>query len=112
VAIKKIDNAFDHPIYAKRALREIKIMRLLKHENIIDIKTIVKPSSVKNFNEVYLVMEQMETDLETIIKSEQELTLDHVRFFIYQILRGMKYIHSAGILHRDLKPKNLLINTN
>lgn len=44
----------------------------------------------------------METDLKTIIKSPQILTEEHIQFFLYQILRGMKYVHSASILHRDL----------
>jgi len=54
----------------------------------------------------------METDLEGIIRSEQPLTDDHTQFFLYQILRGLKYMHSAGILHRDLKPRKLLVNSN
>jgi serine/threonine protein kinase len=37
---------------------------------------------------------------------------EHVCYFLYQILRGLKYIHSANVLHRDLKPSNLLLNTN
>lgn len=54
----------------------------------------------------------METDLHRIIYSRQPLTIDHVQYFVYQILRGLKYIHSANVLHRDLKPSNLLVNSN
>ncbi|XP_068665692.1 mitogen-activated protein kinase homolog MMK1-like isoform X2 [Aristolochia californica] len=66
VAIKKIANAFDNRIDAKRTLREIKLLRHMDHEN----------------------------------------------YFLYQLLRGLKYIHSANVLHRDLKPSNLLLNAN
>lgn len=52
----------------------------------------------------------METDLYKLLKT-QKLSNDHVCYFLYQILRGLKYIHSANVLHRDLKPSNLLINT-
>lgn len=63
----------------------------------------VRPSS-------YIVQTLMETDLYKLLKS-QRLSNDHVCYFLYQILRGLKYIHSANVLHRDLKPSNLLINT-
>lgn len=52
----------------------------------------------------------METDLDRIIRSHQELSDAHVQYFIYQTLRALKYIHSGSVLHRDIKPSNLLVN--
>lgn len=49
VAIKKIDKAFEHKIFAKRTLRELRLLKLLKHENIINIETIILPKSREEF---------------------------------------------------------------
>ena len=61
--------------------------------------------------DVYIVQCLMETDLYKLLKT-QRLSNDHICYFLYQILRGLKYIHSANVLHRDLKPSNLLLNTS
>ncbi|KAL8146201.1 mitogen-activated protein kinase homolog NTF6-like isoform X1 [Apium graveolens] len=112
VAIKKIGNAFDNRIDAKRTLREIKLLCHMDHENVIKIKDIIPPPEKENFVDVYIVYELMDTDLHQVIRSSQALTEDHCQYFLYQLLRGLKYIHSANVLHRDLKPSNLLLNSN
>jgi serine/threonine protein kinase len=77
IAIKKIEKAFEHKIFAKRTLRELRILRLLKHENVIGINTILLPKSREEFEDIYVVSELMETDLASIIKSPQGLTDEH-----------------------------------
>ncbi|KAM9393245.1 mitogen-activated protein kinase 3 [Pholidichthys leucotaenia] len=109
VAIKKI-SPFEHQTYCQRTLREIKILLRFSHENIIGINDIIRAQHIDNMRDIYIVQTLMETDLYKLLKS-QKLSNDHVCYFLYQILRGLKYIHSANVLHRDLKPSNLLINT-
>ncbi|KAL4204954.1 hypothetical protein AMTRI_Chr01g112280 [Amborella trichopoda] len=112
VAIKKIANAFDNKMDAKRTLREIKLLRHMDHENVVAIRDIIPPPSRETFNDVYIAYELMDTDLHQIIRSNQALSEEHCQYFLYQLLRGLKYIHSANVLHRDLKPSNLLLNAN
>ena len=63
VAIKKIERAFEHKIFTLRTLRELKIMRLLNHENLLSIKTILKPKCLEKFHDLYVVTDLMENDL-------------------------------------------------
>ena len=63
IAIKKMEKVFEHKIFAQRTLRELKIMRLLNHDNVLSIKNILDPGSLDRFNELYVVSELMETDL-------------------------------------------------
>ncbi|KAL3470529.1 MAP kinase MpkA [Aspergillus californicus] len=112
VAVKKVTNVFSKKILAKRALREIKLLQHFRgHRNITCLYDMDIPRP-DNFNETYLYEELMECDLAAIVRSGQPLTDAHYQSFIYQILCGLKYIHSANVLHRDLKPGNLLVNAD
>ncbi|AMD18689.1 HBL213Wp [Eremothecium sinecaudum] len=114
VAIKKVTNVFTKTLLCKRSLRELKLLRHFRgHKNITclyDTDIVILPDGT--FNGLYLYEELMECDMHQIIKSGQPLTDSHYQSFIYQILCGLKYIHSADVLHRDLKPGNLLVNAD
>lgn len=86
VAIKKINNVFGTRIDALRTLRELKLLRHIKHPNVIALKDVMMPMQRNSFKDLYLVYELMDTDLHHIIKSSQPLSGDHCKYFIFQVL--------------------------
>ena len=111
VAIKKMSGVLSKETTAKRFLRELIVLRHLNHDNILSIAEIIVPVS-GNSPDVYVVYEKMETDLGSVIKSKQKFSSLQLQLIFYQLMRGLKYVHSADIIHRDIKPRNLLINAN
>lgn len=113
VAIKRI-NQINSPLVARRTLRELKLLRHFQgHPNIISIKDLFLqiPEST-NFDELFITQELMDADLCHIIQSKYPLSEEHCQRFLYQLLRGLKALHSANVIHRDLKPGNLLWRHN
>jgi cyclin-dependent kinase 7 len=109
VAVKKIklgSRAEAKDGINRTALREIKLLQELNHENVIELVDVFGHKS-----NVSIVMGFMDTDLEVIIKDNSiVLTPANIKSYTLQTLKGLEYLHLNWILHRDMKPNNLLVD--
>mmetsp|Transcript_26656 Transcript_26656/g.67792 ORF Transcript_26656/g.67792 Transcript_26656/m.67792 type:complete len:389 (+) Transcript_26656:140-1306(+) len=109
VALKKIFDAFQNATDAQRTFREVMFLQEMKgHEHIVTLTNVLKAD---NDRDIYLVFEFMETDLHAAIRANilQDI---HKQYIMWQSLKALKYMHSAKLLHRDMKPSNLLLNSD
>ena len=108
VAMKKILIDVEPEGIPSTAIREICILRELDHPNIVKLKDVVATDE-----ELYLIFEFLDQDLKQFLDKlppEQLLAPDQVKILFYQMVRAVAYLHSNRVLHRDLKPQNILIN--
>lgn len=123
VAIKKFKESDEDEIVKKTTFREVKMLRMLKQENIVQLKEAFKryifvyliPFYVSHYycrkNRLYLVFEYMEKNLLEILEERPSgLEPEAVRKYIYQLLKAIEFCHRNNVIHRDIKPENLLIN--
>jgi mitogen-activated protein kinase 15 len=109
VAIKRVYEVFKNKSDCERLLKEIKIFEFLsKHPNIIRLLNVIR--SDKD-SDLYLVFDYMEGNLFNVIRAKI-LTEQHIKLITYQLLKAVKYFHSAGLINRNLKPNNILINSD
>jgi len=108
VAMKKMILETEDEGIPSTAIREISLLKELSdHPNIVNLKDVLYSKS-----KLYLIFEFVERDLKAYMDSEGSLSPDLIRSYMAQMLRGIAFCHSHRILHRDLKPQNLLIDTN
>ncbi len=108
VALKKIRLENEDEGIPSTAIREISILKQLKHPNIVRLVDLIHGEK-----KLYLVFEYMEHDLKKFLDlNNGPLSPPLVKSYLFQICAAIKYCHSKRILHRDLKPQNLLIDKN
>lgn len=113
VAVKRIRRVLDSAAMATRVLRELKFGRVLSaHENVISVLDVLVPGDRDRFNDVFVVFELMPTDLSRLLRSKTVLHEQHLQFFMFQLLRGLHFVHAANVMHRDLNPNNILVNND
>ncbi|CRG98973.1 cdc2-related protein kinase 1, putative [Plasmodium relictum] len=108
VALKQLKHfsSIQNEGFAITSLREINILLQLKHENILSIKEVVIG---KNLNDIYLVMEYIEHELKILLDNKlPSFTISELKCLLKQLLSGINYLHTNWVMHRDLKPTNLL----
>lgn len=118
VALKRV-NLHDQ-VGCKTALRQITVYNRLQNENIVRLEKVIGPDgqsiqsllpeNAKELSYIYMVQELVEADLHTILQSNGTLSEDYVKLLLYQLLRGVKYVHSSNVIHRDIKPSNVLVD--
>ncbi|XP_017858963.1 PREDICTED: cyclin-dependent kinase 1 [Drosophila arizonae] len=110
VAMKKIRLESDDEGVPSTAIREISLLKELKHRNIVCLEDVLMEE-----NRIYLIFEFLSMDLKKYMDSlppEKHLSSQLVKSYLYQITDAILFCHRRRVLHRDLKPQNLLIDRN
>ncbi|SAL95864.1 hypothetical protein [Absidia glauca] len=107
VALKRIQLNFSQGGVPATTMREVALLKEIRHNNVIRLVDLIYFDTT-----IYLVFDYCDVDLRKYINDvgREGLTFKHIKSFTHQLLRGLHYCHSHRVLHRDLKPQNLLID--
>lgn len=105
-----MSNVFKDDMDCKRMLRELVILRQMKHPCVVSLIDVIVAGDLATFDQIYMVLEFCESDLKKLLKSSLHLEHVHIETILWNLLHAIKHIHESKVLHRDLKPANVLIN--
>lgn len=100
---------FDSRLFGKRTIRELKFLRYLRHDNILE-SSILLPRNRQDLENIYTVSPLVQTDLHGLLKSPLELGLDEIKLMTFQLVSALDYLHRSSVIHRDIKPRNILVS--
>ena len=93
-------------------IRELTLLRRLNHPNVVKLLEVVNGAKSNGESAVYLVFEFIENDLENLIAEKRDFSVFEKKFILFSILNGVAFLHAKGIIHRDIKAENVLVEKN
>lgn len=109
-AISLFKHIFDDPKSAEQILRDVSILRQLEHQNVLQVYDVLSPAGASSFEEMYIVAELCDSDLKRLCKADVVLNPLQINTVLYNLLVGLRYLHSAGVCHGNLTPAGCLVN--
>ncbi|KAH9943436.1 Pkinase-domain-containing protein [Epithele typhae] len=107
VALKQIKMEGEKEGFPVTAMREVKLLQSLRHDNVVRLYEMMVSHGT-----VYMVIEYMDHDLSGVLQQKEfEFTDAHLKSFCRQMLSGLAYLHHKGVIHRDIKGSNILVNS-
>lgn len=110
VAIKKILSAFSSSKSARYVLREVRLLRHINHPNIVRLLDIDVPYKYRAWDEVYIITPLLQTDLKNALKNGILTDEKQRKKIAFDLLCALEYMHASGLMHRDVKSKNVLLD--
>ena len=112
-AVKRVEPVFRNRTWARRVLREIRLLRGFTHPNVVRLHCLLPPEDPRIFNAVWMVLDYMDRgDLYTsVIRPRVSLPRGTLRSYMGQMFAGLAHVHSVHGIHRDMKPENVLVDS-